>query len=199
MECIWLLSSKLTSVRLIHVVACGNGLGALVRDCRGNFAKESPIVWIYYNLPVFSSVNVCFGCLQFGAIIKLYEYSYGRLSDIDTYFFWLLFFLYIHFVYLCGCATSLIFIAACRIFSYGKQTFSCGMWDLVPWPGIEPRAPTLEALRLSLWTTREVPLLNTLASSYQESLMVYVYLPWRIISFLNVGRNLWLVHWGFPE
>ena len=113
-------------------------------------------------------------------------------------FFWLLYFLYIHFVYLCACATSLIFIAACRIFSYSKQTFSCGMWDLVPWPGIEPRAPALEALCLSLWTTREVPLLSTLASSYQESLMVYVYLPWRIISFLNVERNLWLVHWGFP-
>ena len=25
---------------------------------------------------------------------------------------------------------------ACRIFSCGMRTLSCGMWDLVPWPGI---------------------------------------------------------------
>ena len=29
------------------------------------------------------------------------------------------------------------------IFSSSMQTFSCVMWDLVPWPGIEPRPPTL--------------------------------------------------------
>ena len=87
-------------MRLIHVVVCGSGLGALRRDCRGNFAKESPIVQICYNLPVLCSANTCFGYLEFGAIIKLYEYSYGRLSDIDTYFFWLLFFyIFILFIY----------------------------------------------------------------------------------------------------
>ena len=36
--------------------------------------------------------------------------------------------------------------------------FHCGMWDLVPWPGIEPEAPRLGAQNLSRWTTREVPL-----------------------------------------
>ena len=38
---------------------------------------------------------------------------------------------------------------ACRI-------FSCGMWNLVPWPGIRPRPPGLWAWILSHWTTREV-------------------------------------------
>ena len=33
----------------------------------------------------------------------------------------------------------------------------CSMWDLVPWPGIEPGPPALEAKSLSHWTTREVP------------------------------------------
>ena len=28
---------------------------------------------------------------------------------------------------------------ASRIFSFGMQTLGCGMWDLVPWPGIKPR------------------------------------------------------------
>ena len=33
----------------------------------------------------------------------------------------------------------------------------CGMWDLVPWPGIEPGYPTLGVWSLNHWTAREVP------------------------------------------
>ena len=32
---------------------------------------------------------------------------------------------------------------------------SCGMWDLVPRPGIKPRPPALVVQSLSHWTTRE--------------------------------------------
>ena len=32
------------------------------------------------------------------------------------------------------------------------------MWDLVPWPGIEPESPALGAQSLSHWTIREAPL-----------------------------------------
>ena len=32
-----------------------------------------------------------------------------------------------------------------------------GMWDLVPWPGIEPVPPALEVQSLNHGTTREVP------------------------------------------
>ena len=55
-------------------------------------------------------------------------------------------------------------IAACRILglSCSMQTFSCGTWDLVPWPGIEPRLPALGVQSLSHWTTREVPFLGDL-------------------------------------
>ena len=38
-----------------------------------------------------------------------------------------------------------------------SRTLSCGMWDPVPWPGIEPRPPTLEAWSLSHWTTGKSP------------------------------------------
>ena len=37
------------------------------------------------------------------------------------------------------------------------QTLSFSMCDLVPWPGIEPRPPALEALSFSHWTTILVP------------------------------------------
>ena len=30
---------------------------------------------------------------------------------------------------------------------------------LVPWPGIEPVSPAMEALSINHWTTREVPLI----------------------------------------
>ena len=34
---------------------------------------------------------------------------------------------------------------------------SCGMWDLVPWPGIKLGPPALGEWSISHWTTREVP------------------------------------------
>ena len=37
------------------------------------------------------------------------------------------------------------------------QTLSCGMWDLVPRPGIKPEPPALGMWSLSHWTIREVP------------------------------------------
>ena len=37
------------------------------------------------------------------------------------------------------------------------QALSCGMWHLIPWPGILPRPPALGAWSLSHWTTREDP------------------------------------------
>ena len=36
---------------------------------------------------------------------------------------------------------------------------SCGMWDLVPWPGIEPRPLAVGVRSLSHWTTREDPII----------------------------------------
>ena len=41
--------------------------------------------------------------------------------------------------------------------SCGMQDLSCGMWDLVPWPGIRLGPPALEARSFRHRTTREVP------------------------------------------
>ena len=67
-------------------------------------------------------------------------------------------------VYLFGCAAcqlwhmgSAVFLAACSIFSWGLQTLSYSMWDLGPWPGIEPGPSELGVWNLSHWTTRQVP------------------------------------------
>ena len=50
-------------------------------------------------------------------------------------------------------STRDLFIVACGV-------FSCGMWDLAPWLGIEPRPPALGAQTVSYGTTREVPRTN---------------------------------------
>ena len=47
-----------------------------------------------------------------------------------------------------------IYLALPRL-SYSVGTLSCGMWDLVPWPGIE-WGSVLEAQSLNSWTSREV-------------------------------------------
>ena len=41
---------------------------------------------------------------------------------------------------------------------------SCGMWDLVPWLGIEPGLPALGAWSPSHWTARQVPYISPLFS-----------------------------------
>ena len=56
----------------------------------------------------------------------------------------------LNIIHLFDCATSLIVIVAFRV-------FSCSMWDLVPWPRMEPRPLALGLWSLGHWTTREVP------------------------------------------
>ena len=48
-----------------------------------------------------------------------------------------------------------LFILLCQVLVVASRTFTCSMWDLVPWPGIEPGSPALGAWNLSHWTTRK--------------------------------------------
>ena len=45
-------------------------------------------------------------------------------------------------------------------------TLSWGMWNLVPWEGIEPRTPAWRARRLSHWAATEVPVIISWVSVY---------------------------------
>ena len=44
----------------------------------------------------------------------------------------------------------------CQVLVVACGVFSCDVWDLAPWPGIEPGSPALGAQSLSHWTTRAV-------------------------------------------
>ena len=57
------------------------------------------------------------------------------------------------------------------------QTLSCDMWNLVPWPGIEPGLPALWVCNLSHWTTREVPPLTLMEWKLMEPFNFY-WTPW---------------------
>ena len=51
----------------------------------------------------------------------------------------------------------LVLVVVHGVFSRCLHTLSFGMWDLVPWPGIEPGPPTLGAQSLRHCTPKEVP------------------------------------------
>ena len=68
---------------------------------------------------------------------------------------------------------------------------SCSMWDLAPWPGIEPRPPELGAWSLSHWTTTKVPILlfaSTLHKTYFLNSILNISPFSHFLSF-NVNSN----------
>ena len=78
------------------------------------------------------------------------QLSIGQIETTDFFFFKYLFNLF-------GCAGSSLQHTRFSVFVAAHGVFSRGMWDLVPWPGVEPRPPELGAWSLSHWTTREDP------------------------------------------
>ena len=68
----------------------------------------------------------------------------------------------------------LVFICLHQVLVVTQGIFNLhlGMWDLVSWPGIEPRCPALEAQSLSHWTTRK-----SLATSWQSLKSELQHLP----------------------
>ena len=51
----------------------------------------------------------------------------------------------------------------------------CDMWDLVPWPGIEPGPLALGTWSLNHWTTREVPWMSFLANPILQNVLRYLW------------------------
>ena len=112
--------------------------------------------WIFYFTTLFhySCVNTAVLCFIF------YLAIYYTLVNTDTSVvgkfacdsFENYLFIWLH----------LVLVATWSIFSCSVWILSHGMWDLVPWPGIEPGSPALGVWSLSHWITREVPACDNL-------------------------------------
>ena len=119
-----------------HQQADRSSVGPAPRDCVGPRNTQSCFSWRHSKTKA-----------SLGPQISLLILAWGFPS---SFFFFLIFihlFIWLHRVFVAACG---IFVVACRI-------FSCGMWDLVPWPGIKPGPPALGGRSLNCWTTREVP------------------------------------------
>ena len=107
-------------------------------------------------------LNICHLYWQYAVFFFFLILGNWRCEcKVFLFVFCFLFIVFIHLAALglsCGTSglRSSVFVAACGIFSYSMWTLSCGVWDLVPWPGMEPGASALGAWSFSNWTTREV-------------------------------------------
>ena len=64
---------------------------------------------------------------------------------------------------------------------------SCGMWELVPQPGIKPGPPALGVWSLSHWTTREVPGYSVLMKFFPV-IKVYLHTPYKKLGKLEIEK-----------
>ena len=76
-------------------------------------------------------------------ISRHYLFIYFLITDIIFFLMWL------HWVLVV--AHGIFYLHS------GMQILSWGMWNLVPWPRIEPWSPARAEWSLSHWTTKEVP------------------------------------------
>ena len=108
-----------------------------------------PILWCYSLHSLFSLLLHLY---QHLLIIQWFNTSFSLLSIF-------VFVIYSSTGSSLWCTGFLIFVITYGIFSWGIWTLSCNLWDLVPWPGMEPGPPALGVWSPSHWTTREVPVI----------------------------------------
>ena len=108
-----------------------------------------------------------------------------HVDRIPFFFIYLFLFIWLHEV----------LVVACRIFDLhcGMRdlTLSCGIWDLAPWPGIEPRPSALGAWSLGHWTTREVRILFLTDPQRVSRVCDEAPCPERMRRGIGEGQALW--------
>ena len=123
---------------------------------------DGSLIFALVQVPSFLLISLHLLHFSFSTFLRLFAVSYfmcnlflntgiyGCTLNFYSHILQFLFFLILIylFIYLFGCAGSQLRHAG---------SFSCGMWDLVPWPGIKTGPPALGVRHLNHWTTREVP------------------------------------------
>ena len=141
---------------------------------------ESPVVWTC----VFIMWPEVHRCCSSQLIITCWVSGHPNLQGksflpCQSYSVQLIFLKKYLFLFICLClvAAHRIFVELCM------WTLSCSMWDLVPWPGIEPRLPTLRVQSLSHWTTREVPV-QLILRIYMQDFWEYIPVKFLLLGFV---------------
>ena len=114
-----------------------------------------PIVAVPIYIPT-SGVSLFF---TFSPALVIFDFLFIVIVTGVSWYLTIFFLQSLFSFYLCIWLCQVL-VATWRIFSCGLWTPS--MWDLVPWPGIEPGPPALGAWSLSHWTTSEFPLIVVL-------------------------------------
>ena len=122
-------------------------------SCQGHMGDSNPA-------KAFAVSGLAF-CIHLHLFLSNGVWKYHNLDDLNnrhlkykyTYIFKYVYLnLNIVYIYLAAPGGSELWHAGSSLRHEGS--FSCGMWDLVPWPGTKPRPPVLGGWSLSLWTTR---------------------------------------------
>ena len=105
--------------------------------CPGDFPGKNTGVGCYVLPGLFfifiSFVFISFSFVFFFLCFQKYSPSLYVTSNLV--------FLFLFLIWL-----QQVLVSACEIFSCGMRTLSCGLWDLVSWPEIEPRATCIESM-----------------------------------------------------
>ena len=125
---------------------------------------SSYLVFLYWRGCLLPIEYSCLLCLRWTDHINVVFFFFPRFSVMFPWPMRLflcqyhpIFFFFLIWLHRVLVTQHKIFFVTCRIFSCVTKALSCSMWDLVPWPGIEPRPPALGMQSFNCWTTREVP------------------------------------------
>ena len=117
---------------------------AFISIALGEWPKKTLVQFMSENvLPMVSSRSFMLSCLTVKSLSHLSLFlcmMWGCVLFFKKIFIWL----------------HRVLVSACKIFSCCMWTLSCGMWDLVPWPGIKSGPTALGVQSLNHWTTREI-------------------------------------------
>ena len=157
----------------VSLLLCSHGLPWFPRARARLQSMVPPLLEAHIILQSFPLEKVLYWIILFSS--KFFFFLVVKIHDNLPFFF-------LRRVFVFGCTKSVatrgIFHIRCGMWDLFKlwhmrpvvvtcELFSCIRWDLVPWPGIEPRAPALGDWNLSYWTTRQVPIVTIFKCAVQ--------------------------------
>ena len=120
---------------------------SVIMDQDHCFPKQFTFHWM--GIPEF--VYPVLYCWTFKLFLIFHDYKKKKsLYTHQMHFFYLLFKLFHMFIW--QHQVTVAVLGTSNLHS-SMRTLSCSIWDLVPWPGIEPGPPALGTWSLSHWTT----------------------------------------------